>query len=139
MGGNPPSVGPTTPFAPHTPGSIRQPHTPSNIRSPGSAAIAPSPMGRTDFSAPKTPRTPRTPRSALTPGKCGPGSAGIRGVSGLPEASALLLSLILGDSVLDAHRDRNFVQAPLCICRNDIVGSDGHLLGNYIHFSETQV
>lgn len=131
MGGGPPSVGPHTPYA-HTPGSIRQPHTPgqggTNIRSP-SQAVAPSPSMGKDFNAPKTPRTPRTPRSALTPGKGGPGSAGIRGVSSLPEASALLLSLILGDSVLDAHRDRNFVQAPLCICRNDVVGSDGHLLG----------
>ena len=133
--GGPPSVGgPHTPFgAPHTPGSIRQPHTPgANVRSPGHAGIAPSPMGK-DFSAPKTPRTPRTPRNAMTPGIGGPGSAGIRGVSHLPEASALLLSLILGDSVLDAHRDRNFVQAPLCICRADVVGSDGHLLGKNIN------
>ena len=131
--GGPPSVGPHTPhgsFNPHTPGQLRQPLTPGqgSHRSPGQA-VAPSPSMGKDFSAPKTPRTPRTPRSALTPGKGGPGSAGIKAVSNLPEASALLLSLILGDSVLDAHRDRNFVQAPLCICRNDVVGSDGHLLG----------
>lgn len=131
--GGPPSVG----TYPHTPGSTR---IGINLRSPG-AAIPPSPASilSRDFNAPKTPRdnqglprTPRTPRSCLTPGKAGPGSVGIRGVASLPEASALLLNLILGDSVLDAHRDRNFIQAPLCSCkqgRADYIGSDGHLIG----------
>ena len=126
--GGPPSVGPLTPFgAPHTPRG--GPHTPgaSSARSPGQAMVAPSP-GRRDFSAPKTPRTPRTPGSVRTPGK-GTSFGSIRGVSSLQEVSALLLSLVLGDSVLDAHRDRNFIQAPLCVCRNDVVGADGHLLG----------
>ena len=50
-------------------------------------------------------------------------------MSSLQEVSALLLSLVLGDSVLDAHRDRNFIQAPLCVCRNDTVGNDGGMLG----------
>ena len=127
--GGPPSVGPVTPFgAPHTPGSIsRNPHTPA--RSPGQA-IAPSPASsRVDFSAPKTPRTPRTPGSVRTPGSKSTFGGRICGVSSLQEISALLLSLVLGDSVLDAHRDRNFIQAPLCVCRGDTVGIDGPLIG----------
>lgn len=130
-GGGPGSVGPLTPFASaHTPGG-RQPHTPGASRSPGHAGIAPSPASGRDFSAPKTPRTPRTPGSVRTPGKASNSFNGgfIRGVSSLQEVSALLLSLVLSDSVLDAHRDRNFIQAPLCVCRNDVVGTDGHLLG----------
>ena len=129
--GGPPSVGPVTPFgAPHTPGSItRNPHTPSTARSPGQA-IAPSPAASSrDFSAPKTPRTPRTPGSVRTPGSKSTFGGRICGVSSLQEISALLLSLVLGDSVLDAHRDRNFIQAPLCVCRGDTIGIDGPLVG----------
>ena len=125
--GGPPSVGPVTPFgAPHTPGSMRNPHTPA--RSPGQA-IAPSPASRADFSAPKTPRTPRTPGSVRTPGSKSTFGGRISGVSSLQEISAVLLSLVLGDSVLDAHRDRNFIQAPLCVCHGDTVGIDGPLIG----------
>lgn len=47
----------------------------------------------------------------------------------LPEAQALLVNMMLSDSMLNLYKDQNFESCNLCVCNMNILGND---LGLYL-------